>query len=76
MTIDQAIGREIRHRLIDADMSQADLARRLNVTTASVSRKLPGQRHITAEDLYDYAQALEVEPADLLPRRSAIDTEG
>ena len=67
MSIDQAVGREIRVALVRRDMTPTDLAHKLNMDPSAVRRKLAGQRRITVEDLYDVARALKVEPGQLLP---------
>lgn len=50
----------IREILEIQDITQAELARRLDTTPASVSRKLAGERGMTLEELFEYARALEV----------------
>lgn len=50
----------IREILENRHITQAELARRLDTTPASVSRKLAGERGMTLEELSDYARALEV----------------
>jgi transcriptional regulator with XRE-family HTH domain len=50
----------IREILDRKNITQAELARRLDTTPATVSRKLKGERGMTLEELFDFAEALEV----------------
>ncbi len=66
-----AVGNRIRSRREELGLSQAALAERLNRTQTSISYWEAGRRSPDVEDLVALADALEVEPADLLVRASA-----
>lgn len=63
------IGHSIRERRLAIGLSVSDLARRLfgdPQRKSYVSNVENGKVNITIERLYDFADALECEPADLL----------
>jgi transcriptional regulator with XRE-family HTH domain len=66
-----AVGSRIRARREELGLSQAALAERLNRTQTSISYWEAGQRSPDVGDLVALADALDLEPADLLVRASA-----
>ena len=56
----------VRARMSELGMRQADLAKRLNVDKSYVSQILNGHRRPGLDSLEDFANALEIEPSDLL----------
>jgi transcriptional regulator with XRE-family HTH domain len=50
----------IREILKQKNWTQAELARRMNTSEENVSRKLKGERKIKLQDLFEFAEALEV----------------
>src|SRR5919204_4099670 len=66
-----AIGNRIRSRREELGLSQATLAERLNRTQTSISYWEAGRRSPDVEDLVALADALDLQPADLLVRASA-----
>jgi transcriptional regulator with XRE-family HTH domain len=64
--------------LTQRDMSQSDLARACNITTAQTSRIISGERNVGTKSLTNIAQALKLpvdfvfEKAGLLPRKSNL----
>jgi len=56
----------------DAGLSQAQLAKRLNVSQAAVSSWESGTREPGLDDLYAIASELNIEVYDLLPRRAGL----
>lgn len=63
------VGKEIRKLLIDLDLKQGDLAARIGENEMWVSRRLRGVQEIGLNDLERIADGLNVEVADLLPKR-------
>jgi Zn-dependent peptidase ImmA (M78 family)/DNA-binding XRE family transcriptional regulator len=61
-----AVGNRIRARREELGLSQAALAERLNRTQTSISYWEAGQRSPDVEDLVALADALDLEPGDLL----------
>lgn len=64
-----SVGKEIRKLLIDLDMKQLELATRLGENEMWISRRLRGSQPIDLNDLERIARALDVEVADLMPKR-------
>lgn len=67
--VEEYIGERIADRRRAAGMSQTELGRRLSkpVTHAAVSQMEAGQTRIPVGTLYEVADALGVEPWELLP---------
>lgn len=65
-TLSDIAAEEIRALLGRKRMSQAELARRLNVTGAWLNYRLTGRQPIDLNDLQVIAAALGTEPANLL----------
>ena len=58
----------IREAMTSAGVTQTALAERLGLTQPAVSARLAGRTPITVDELQIIADALGVEPADLLGR--------
>lgn len=71
-TLTALVGRQIRHAMVDADVLQSELARRMGKTEQWVSVRLRGRQAIDLNDLLLFARALGVEIHDLMPPREAI----
>ncbi|WNO27601.1 helix-turn-helix DNA binding domain protein [Arthrobacter phage SerialPhiller] len=69
--IDVAIGRRVALRLGALGMTQWDLAARLGLTQATVSRKLHGSRPWFASELVTVAGALGMSVGELFGERPA-----
>lgn len=65
----QVIGGKIRDARIKRELSQANLARRLNLSRSSVTNIENGLQKISVLDIYKVADTLEVDIAELLPTR-------
>lgn len=65
-TLSDIAAEEIRALLGRRRMSQAELARRLDVTGAWLNYRLTGRQPIDLNDLQVIAVALDVQPSDLL----------
>lgn len=70
VSLSKAVGKEIRVLLVRRDMKQTEMAARLGVTEMWLSRRLTGTQPIDLNDLDRIAAVLQVQVADLLPRRS------
>ena len=71
-TLSDVAAEEIRALLGRKRMSQAELARRLNMTGAWLNYRLTGRQPIDLNDLQLIAAVLKVQPSDLLVPGSAI----
>lgn len=60
---------EIKSWIGKRDLNKSELARRLGVSHTWVSNRLAGHQEITLNELQRIADALDVQVADLLPRR-------
>jgi transcriptional regulator with XRE-family HTH domain len=60
-------GRIIRVARTRASLSQADLGRAVGLSRASVANIEAGRQHVALDQLFDFAQALNYEPIELLP---------
>lgn len=65
----QIIGRKIRAARLQTGMSQAELAERLQMTRTSVVNIEYGRQRPPLHVLWQIADAMNVEPVDLVPRR-------
>lgn len=68
-TLNDQVAEEIRALLGRKRMSQAELARRLDVSGAWISYRLAGKQPIDLNDLDAIADVLGVQPGDLLAHR-------
>lgn len=62
---------EIRAEMARQDITQADLGIKINKSQQWVQRRVSGSTKIAVEDVKLIANALDVDPADLIGRRSA-----
>jgi transcriptional regulator with XRE-family HTH domain len=62
------IGRRIKELREERNLTQEDLARRLNTHPHSIWRYEAGTRSLTAEKIEDIARVLGVEPGELFPK--------
>lgn len=69
ISLSASVGKEIRKLLIDLDMKQLELATRLGENEMWISRRLRGTQPIDLNDLERIAKALDIEVADLMPKR-------
>ena len=68
ISLSEIVAKEIRILLVRRDWKQSDLATRMGKSEMWVSRRLRGAQPIDLNDLQLFAEALNVEAADLLPR--------
>lgn len=66
------VGERIHTVMWRERVSQADLASVIGVSQSTLSKKLRGRVPITVAELVAIAEALGVEPGDLLPRRARV----
>lgn len=69
-----AFTQNVRHRMADLGINQVELARRLGVGESFVSQMLSGHRRPGLESLDSFAQALEMEAADLIREKKLAKT--
>jgi len=70
-TLAAAFRRNARARMEALGLSQADLAKRLDVTDAFVSQMLGGYRNPGLNSLEDFAKALEIDASELLREKTS-----
>ena len=58
----------VAHRRRLGGMTQAELGRRIGLSRTSVTNIEHGRHHVSLEQIYRIAMALEVDPQALLPR--------
>jgi len=63
----EMLGQEIRRRREALKMRQGDLADLVELSRASVTNIELGKQSVLVDQLYKFADALKVKPADLLP---------
>lgn len=63
----KVLGTQIKIVRIKRDLSQQEVASRVNITPSYMSRIENGSISTSVEKLYRIAQAMECEPAELLP---------
>lgn len=68
--VDKQIGRNIRRRRLEIDMSQERLGELLGVTFQQVQKYEKGVNRTAASRLWDIANALDCDVAELYPRRA------
>lgn len=61
------IGRKIRVRRIQLDITRKDFAERVQLSQASISNIENGKQSLSAERLWEIAVVLGCSPSDLLP---------
>lgn len=64
-SVNAQIGRRVNARMIDAGMTQGQLAAAIGLTQAAVSRKLAGERPWFAPELVNVAQVLGTSVGEL-----------
>jgi transcriptional regulator with XRE-family HTH domain len=67
------VGHRLKVALVEARMTQGDLAKRAGVTENTVSRHVNG-KPMTLGVLYLYAAAIGTDPAALLPKWAPSDS--
>ena len=68
---DQAIGMTVNQVMFTQGVTRAELGRRVGISSSSVSMKLRGQVGWSLEDIFDVAEALDLEISAILPSRNA-----
>lgn len=66
MDIRELFGRNVQRLRGNAGMSQAALAERMGIDRSHISLMEGGEQNVTLLTLWQVAEALEVEPAELL----------
>jgi transcriptional regulator with XRE-family HTH domain len=66
----EEIGRRIKKARETQGLSQAALARMVKMARTSISNIEAGRQGMAVDTLYNLADALEIEAADLLPKRA------
>ena len=69
-----AFRRNVRERMEALGITQGDLCQRLGVTSSYISQMLSGHRRPGLDSLKNFAQALNIEPADLLREKNLSAT--
>lgn len=67
-TLSESIAREVRSSLAWHDMSQGDLAARVGLAPATLSRRLSGESAFGVGELHAVASALGMTASELLER--------
>lgn len=67
-----AVGARIRHIRKEHGLSQEELADQANLHRTYVGLVERGERNITVANIYKIAQALAVEPSELLPSLTSL----
>lgn len=70
----KAIGKRIRNERISAEITQAELAEKVNVTTAYIGQIERGERKLSVETLFNIAIVLNVSVDFLLREESHLYT--
>jgi transcriptional regulator with XRE-family HTH domain len=65
-------GRLLRAARGDQSLSQADLARMIGLSRASIANIEAGRQHVALDQLFDLAHAVGLEPHQLLPDTSTM----
>ena len=68
MNEDEWGGHRLRVAMVEARMTQRELADGTGVALQTVGRHMRGKTPITVQQLFAYARVLGVDPATLLPR--------
>ncbi len=63
----EALGEKIRRARAVRDMRQAELAKRVGLSRTSITNVELGRQGMAVHQLFEFADALGVEPFDLLP---------
>ena len=62
----EALGEKIRRARANRDMRQAELARRVRLSRTSITNVELGRQGLAVHQLFEFADALGVEPCELL----------
>ena len=71
----ELMGKLIRSRRKKLNLTQDDLARRVNLMRTSITNIEKGRQKIQVHTLFDLAAALEVDPVTLIPSLKASETD-
>lgn len=63
----KSIGKVIRLRRKQFELTQAELALQVGISRASLANIESGRQNLLVHHLYNFASALKMEPSDLLP---------
>lgn len=63
----EALGERIRRARANCEMRQADLAQRVGLSRTSITNVELGRQGLAIHQLFEFADALGVEPCELLP---------
>lgn len=63
----EALGERIRRARANCEMRQAELAQRVGLSRTSITNVELGRQGLAVHQLFDFADALGVEPCELLP---------
>lgn len=69
-----ALGKRIKDERLRSGMTQKDLASKVALTRTSVTNIELGRQKLLTHTLVEIADALNVMPADLLPKQAAHDS--
>jgi len=69
------MGKLVRARRKKLDLTQDDLAQRVNLKRTSITNIEKGRQKIQLHTLFDLAAALEVDPVTLIPSLKAAEAE-
>lgn len=69
--LDEELAGNVRAELARRRISQLALAPTINMTTKTLGARLRAETSFTVPELLALAAAIDVDPADLLPRRAA-----
>jgi|ERR1039458_9544913 transcriptional regulator with XRE-family HTH domain len=68
----KTIGAIVRQRRRRLELPQAELARRLGISRATLANIETGRQRILVHHVYAFAEALDIKPRDLLPQANKI----
>lgn len=69
----QLLAKRIKRKMVPLHIDQRELARRVGITEASLSRYMKGQRKPTYNIIVKIAQALECRPGELIDIDERLD---
>jgi len=64
-----SLGGKIRHERVKLEINQDELARRVGLSRTSITNVELGRQGLAVHQLFEFADALGVEPCDLLPEK-------
>jgi DNA-binding XRE family transcriptional regulator len=71
----EALGEKIRRARAVREMRQAELAKRVGLSRTSITNVELGRQGVAIHQLFEFADALGVEPCELLPAELSTDQE-